>query len=132
MEFISYQAVQGQKYLGIATVNYNGVMLRFKIVSNKDGTGYFPAAASYNVGSEGQDRYIAAFAVDSNTQGEILKELIMERVGQYFANPQQTRAPAPPPQPQVNQNRGQIPYPMSNQPQNQSYQTSPQDEQLPF
>ena len=129
MEFISYQAVHGQKYLGIATVNYNGVMLRFKIVSNKDGTGYFPAAASYNVGSEGQDRYIAAFAVDSNTQGEILKELIMERVGQYFANPPQTRSPAP----QADQNRdGQIPYPMSNQPQNQSAQMSPQDERLPF
>src|ERR1700684_1909272 len=105
MEFVNYQAVHGQKYLGIATVNFNGVMLRYKIVSNKDGTGYFPASASYNVGSEGQDRYIAAFCIDSNTQNEVLKELIMERVGEYFANPPQA----------ANQRHGeQISYPLSN------------------
>lgn len=125
MEFVSYQAVQGQKYLGIATVNFNGVMLRYKIVSNKDGTGYFPASASYNVGTEGQDRYIAAFCIDSNSQNEILKELIMERVGLLFANPQQARAPAP-----QAQQRQQGSY--TQQPQNQNHQMSPQDEQLPF
>jgi len=133
MEFVNFQAVQGQKYLGIATVNFNGVMLRYKIVSNKDGNGYFPAAASYNVGTEGADRYITAFCLDSNTQNEILKELIMERVGQYFANANRTQS-APPP----------INYPIQNgqavnQPQNQNYsapmptyQSTPHDEQLPF
>lgn len=137
MEFVNFQAVQGQKYLGIATVNFNGVMLRYKIVSNKDGNGYFPAAASYNVGTEGADRYITAFCLDSNTQNEILKELIMEKVGLYFANANQAQRAAPPINPPVNQ--GQYGTQQGNQPQNQNYsapmptyQSTPHDDQLPF
>lgn len=137
MEFVSFQAVQGQKYLGIATVNFNGVMLRYKIVSNKDGNGYFPAAASYNVGTEGADRYITAFCLDSNTQNEILKELIMEKVGLFFANANQAQRAASPTNQPVNQ--GQYGTQQGNQPQNQNYsapmptyQSTPHDDQLPF
>jgi hypothetical protein len=92
IDFHSYQEVQGQKYLGIATVNFDGVMLRYKIVNNKDGTAFFPAAASYNVGSNGVDRYISAFCIDSNMQNEILKELIMKNVGDYYSKFQKQTA----------------------------------------
>lgn len=92
LDFHSYQEVKGQKYLGIATINYNGVMLRYKIVVSKDGTTYFPASASYNIGTEGQDRYISAFCIDSNMQNEILKELIMKKVGEYYFEQQKLGA----------------------------------------
>lgn len=84
MDFLSYQEVKGQKFLGIASVCYNGVMLRYKIVMTKDGSGYFPASASYNVGENGQERYVTAFCLDSNMQNELLKELIMKNVGDYY------------------------------------------------
>lgn len=113
MDFHSYQEVTGQKYMGIATVNYNGVMLRFKLVHSKDGTSFFPASASYNIGSQGGvDRYISAFCIDSNMANEMLKEMIMQRVSEYYHTLSQSAPMKAPP--------SNVPY--MSQPQQQAFQ----------
>ena len=71
-EFVRYEATPGEKHLGIATVKaYGRIVLRYKIVPNKDGSGFFPAAASYKLPSHGgEDAYISAFLLDSRSEEE--------------------------------------------------------------
>lgn len=114
-EFMKYDATPMEKYIGIATVKLHGkIVLRYKIVPKKDGSGYFPTAASYKIpGDGGVDQYIAAFMLDSNFEKEEVEKLIMSNVkrimaqqptsfnaqasvsnyGTQYTNVQQTQAP---------------------------------------
>lgn len=84
MKFLKYEAVQGEKHLGIATVKVDMPMiLRFKIVPNKDGNGFFPAAASYKMG----DKYVHAFLIDSNYDKEELEEMVKTEVRKSINSP---------------------------------------------
>lgn len=77
IEFLSYIPTPLEKYLGIATVKlYGKVILRYKIVPTKDGSGHFPAPASYKAG----DDYVHAFMLDSMSENEELKKVIMHNV----------------------------------------------------
>jgi hypothetical protein len=77
IEFLSYIPTPLEKYLGIATVKlYGKVILRYKIVPIKDGSGHFPAPASYKAG----DDYVHAFMLDSISETEELKKIIMHNV----------------------------------------------------
>jgi hypothetical protein len=77
IEFLSYIPTPLEKYLGIATVKlYGKVILRYKIVPIKDGSGHFPAPASYKAG----DEYVHAFMLDSMSENEELKKVIMHNV----------------------------------------------------
>lgn len=81
-EFVKYEATPGEKHLGIATVKaYGRIVLRYKIVPNKDGSGFFPAAASYKLPSHGgEDAYISAFLLDSRSEEEELNAMIRASV----------------------------------------------------
>lgn len=81
-EFLKYVPTPGEKYLGICTVRvYSKVILRYKIIPTKDGTSFFPAAASYKMPStDGQDHYTPAFMLDSQCDKEELDELIKANV----------------------------------------------------
>lgn len=77
LEFLSFISTPGEKYIGIATVKlYGKVILRYKIVPIKDGSGHFPAPASYKAG----DDYVHAFMLDSISETEELKKIIMHNV----------------------------------------------------
>lgn len=77
LEFLSFIPTTGEKYIGIATVKlYGKVILRYKIVPTKDGSGHFPAPASYKVGED----YVHAFMLDSMSETEELKKLVMHNV----------------------------------------------------
>lgn len=79
LEFLNYIPTPGEKYIGIATVKlYGKIILRYKIVPTKDGSGHFPAPASYKVG----DEYAHAFTLDSMSENDELKKLIMSNVKQ--------------------------------------------------
>jgi hypothetical protein len=76
-EFIKYEPTPSEKHLGIATIKLYGKLLaRFKIVPTKDGSSFFPAAASYKVG----DRYESSLILDSNSEKEELDALIKYQV----------------------------------------------------
>jgi len=76
-EFIKYEPTPQEKHLGIATVKlYGKIIARYKIVPTKDGTSFFPAAASYKVG----DRYESCLILDSNSEKEELDAMIKANV----------------------------------------------------
>ena len=80
-EFLSYDVVVGEKFLGIATVRAWGkIILRYKIVPNKDGSSFFASPSSIKNG----DRFEAAFMLDSNYENQGLQAMIREKVGNYL------------------------------------------------
>lgn len=99
-EFMKYEATPGEKHLGIATVKAFGkIVLRYKIVPNKDGSGFFPASASYKMPKVGdEDVYIGAFLLDSRSDEEEMNALIRAgvkgKLTAQVANPS-AFAPAP-------------------------------------
>lgn len=84
IEFIKYEESKNEYQLGIATIRYEGIVLRYKIVSRKEGVGYFPAVASYKVDREGQPEYLKAFVVDSRSVEEEIENTIREGVRKHM------------------------------------------------
>lgn len=85
-EFIKYEATPSEKHMGIATVKAFGkIVLRYKIVPNKDGSGFFPASASYKMPSNGgEDAYISSFLLDSRSDEEEMNALIRANVKNHI------------------------------------------------
>lgn len=82
-EFVSYDPTPGEKHLGIVTITYLGKMiLRYKIMPNKEGKGFYPLMASYKVG----ERYEIAFELDSNIEKNDLKTFICKKVDEAIAS----------------------------------------------
>ena len=109
-QFLKYEPTPGEKHLGIATIKaYGKLILRYKIVPNKDGGGWFPCEASYKMPSvAGQDVYAKAFMLDSTSENEELKNFIHAHVKSYMQSQGQASAqPQYAAQPQQNQNYGQ-------------------------
>ena len=80
-EFLGYTATPNEKHLGIASVKYMGkIVLRYKIVPKKDGSAWFPNAASYKIVENGEDRYTAAFMLDSHSESEDMMNFIRKHV----------------------------------------------------
>ena len=95
IEFIAFHETPNEKHMGIATVKlYGKIFLKYKIVPNKDGSGFFPSAPSYKITKDGNEVYTPAFLVDSRGEEEEIKELIHSAVksairnkGQYQSSP---------------------------------------------
>lgn len=76
-EFVSYDPTPGEKYIGIVAVIYLGkILLRFKIMPNKEGNGFYPLMASYKVG----DEYVSTCTLDSNIEKAELDAIIKKQV----------------------------------------------------
>jgi len=89
-EFIKYESTPGEKYLGIATVKaFSKIILRYKIVPNKDGNGFFAASASYKLPSNGkEDVYVSSFLLDSRSDEEEMVALVRANVKKLLSNTQ--------------------------------------------
>ena len=81
-EFRGYTPTPGEKHLGIAEIKAWGkIVLRFKIVPKKDGSGFFPVPASLKiVDGPGQERYVSAFTIDSNSDKEEAESIVVANV----------------------------------------------------
>jgi len=81
-EFIAYKPTPSDQYmLGVATVRlYGKVILRYKHVKTKDGTGDFFTSPSYSVSEDGEKKYLQAFLLDSRSDEEQLQDLIRRGV----------------------------------------------------
>lgn len=87
IEFISFTETPNEKHLGIATIKlYGKIFIKYKIVPNKDGSGFFPSAPSYKITKDGNDIYTPAFLVDSRGEEEEIKELIHSAVKSALRN----------------------------------------------
>lgn len=96
-EFIKYENTPGEKHLGIATIKAFGkVILRYKIIQNKEGNGFFPVSASYKMPSqEGQNVYLAAFLLDSRSDEEEISALIRANIKNPLAKSPSVMASLP-------------------------------------
>ena len=81
-QFLKYESTPGEKHLGVATIKAFGrIVLRYKIVPTKDGSGFFPASASYKMTSpEGEDIYLACFLIYSRSDEEEIVAFIKANV----------------------------------------------------
>lgn len=63
IKFVSFERVVGEKFLGVASVVYDGkIMLRYKVFPAKEGKGVFFSTGSIKKG----ESYLPAFEFDSN------------------------------------------------------------------
>ncbi len=97
-EFLQYDPVVGEKFLGIATVRAWGrIILRYKIVPGKEGKGFFASTASIKNG----ERYESAFMLDSNYENQLLQALIKDKVSSVLngekSSPGPNEGPSAPP-----------------------------------
>lgn len=71
IEFISFIPTPGEKALGIASILYNGLILRFKIIQSEKG-GLFVQALSCKVKDpiSGEEKWLKAVTIDSNAEHE--------------------------------------------------------------
>lgn len=95
-EFLEFVATPNEKHLGIATIKAFGkIILRYKIIPNKDGTGYFVGCASYKMpGIAGGDQYEEAFMLDSNYEMKQVTSLILANVKTFLNRSPSVFAPA--------------------------------------
>ena len=100
-EFLNYFPTPEEKYfMGIATVRFMGkIMLKYKVIEKKDGTGFFVAAPNYRLNINGEYKYVDAIMIDSQMQRDELLDYIRKEVNMAM-NPQapQQQAYVPPPQ----------------------------------
>lgn len=82
MEFIKYEHTPEEKHFGIATVKlYGKILLRYKIIPNKDNSSFFSVPSSYKVQlPDGTCNYLPAFLVDSRAEDEEINSLIKKNV----------------------------------------------------
>ena len=81
-EFISYKATPNDKFMrGYAVVRcYGKVILKYKEMTKKDGSGTFFAAPSYTIDEGGEKSYVSAFGLDSRMEEEMVMDLIRDGV----------------------------------------------------
>ena len=83
LEFVSYTPTRAEKNLGIATIRYGGIYLRFRVSPGKDGRGFFcspPAIKSIHDSLTGKDRYEDAWMVDSRYENDRIKDFARANV----------------------------------------------------
>lgn len=83
-EFKSFTLTPEEKHVGVAEIKINGdvpMIVRFKIISRKDSTGYFPATLNYKIPSENPiGQYQECFMLDSRSDHDACVKLIMHHV----------------------------------------------------
>ncbi len=82
IEFVDYTPTPGEKSLGVATINYGPILLRFRINAGKDGHGFYPSPLAHKVG----DKYVNSFEIDSSREYTKILEVVRENV-QRAMNP---------------------------------------------
>lgn len=89
--FMDYLPTPLEKHLGIVKIKAWGkIVLRYKIVQKKDGHGFFPVAASYKLpGDQGEETYVSAFVLDSNSDKEEVETLIRSKLKVILSKPEQ-------------------------------------------
>lgn len=120
VEILKFELTEDLKFFGIATVRlFRSVVLRYKVVENKDGSGFFVVPPSYKREfQDGTDKWTPWFMLDSMVFNEEVQDMIREYVNRWITANSRGQNQQPQ-QGSVNQNNPQ------------AYQAT-QDEQLPF
>lgn len=120
-KFVDYIPTPSEKHLGLATIlAYEKMMLRFKVIPNKEGNNFFFGEASYRLQTPNGDSYLPSFMVDSRSEQAELERIMREGVNRSI---NRTSASASQNSPSHNQGY--------NQQQNNNQQAN-NDGELPF
>lgn len=87
-EFLDLTPTPAEKYKCVISVRlYGKVVLRYKIVAKKDGSGYFPTCNSYKIpGFSGSDEYQECFMLEMRSENEGLLKFIMSHFNQWHSS----------------------------------------------
>ena len=80
IKFIDYVETPNEKHLGIASVEVDNILLRYKVSKNKEGNGFFISSPSDKIVRDGEEKYIPAFYIDSRSQEEEIRETVRKHV----------------------------------------------------
>jgi hypothetical protein len=100
-QFLKFDEVLGEKYIGIATirVDIEGVKLIFRFKINpKEGGGFYCQPASHKISAYGKETYVPAFSLDSSYDSEEMKNFVLAHVQGAInskQSPVQEKAPIP-------------------------------------
>lgn len=80
-EFLQFEETPEAKHFGIAHIRYDGkFVLKFKVVHNKDGSGFFVAPPSYKREFPEGDKWSQWFFMDSRSEEEYIQDFIRANV----------------------------------------------------
>lgn len=92
-EFVVMHPTPTEKHVAVITIKvFGAILLRYKVVPKKDGSGWFAAPPSIKL----DDSYISAFTLDSNSQNEILASYVHGIIKEKFGNGSAPSHPMPP------------------------------------
>lgn len=115
-DFVSFTPTPGEKYTGIAEIKIYGqinVVLRYKVVPKKDGSGHFPTCASYKmVGRSPGEEYDECFMIDSRSDNDAINKCVMRWFHHWQISQQPSVFNEPQIQAQPYPNYNQVPQPL--------------------
>jgi len=81
VEFVDFILTPNDKSIGIATVKlYGKLFMRYKILPNKDASGFFSSPSSFKVNKDGVEAFLPSFMIDSRSEENTIKALIHDSV----------------------------------------------------
>lgn len=87
IEILKFEETPEQNFVGVAHVRlFKSVILRYKVVNNKDATGYFIVAPSYKREIDGTEKWNQWFMLDSQYFTEEVVETIRAYINNYFSS----------------------------------------------
>lgn len=94
VEILKFEPTPEAKHIGVAHIRlFRQVVLRYKVIENKDGSGYFVAPPSYKREfPDGTDKWNQWFMLDSQVFSEEVQDMIRAYVNKALAQkPQQAQ-----------------------------------------
>lgn len=94
MQFLRYVAINKNNLMGVAYIavplqDMGQIMLGFKIMSRKDGVGYFVSDPTFY--HEAEDKYRPYFMIDSNILKDEIEEFVRKNVSPLINQSQQAQ-----------------------------------------
>ena len=118
IEILKYEETPECKHMGVVHVRlFKQVVLRFKIVPKKDGSGFFVTGPAYKRETEAGEKWLQWFVIDSQVFAEEINNEIELFVVKFLASQNTNQAPTgfdqqqPVQQGNLQDNTQQVPYP---------------------
>lgn len=80
LEFLDFtHGTKDDRYLGLVTIKWGGIVLRYKVVQRTDGKGVFATTASFKTKDQItlEDKYVNAFEIDSRSENDRVLQFVV-------------------------------------------------------
>jgi hypothetical protein len=94
IEVLKFEETPESKHIGVAHIRlFKQVVLRYKVIENKDGSGFFIVPPSYKREFDGQEKWNQWFMLDSQVFSEEVQDAIRLYVTRLFSQKTAYKAP---------------------------------------